>query len=111
MEAGYYKMMGGEMLHGTKISSPAYTLTEETKEPVDGWVWYTKPPVAEVVLPCGCHVKILIDPAKMETTESTQASIDVISAKVIEGKAQTVSVSVTIEAESITEKEAEAIIG
>jgi hypothetical protein len=95
MEAGYYKMVGGEMLYGTKIFSPTYTLTEKTKDnPVDGWVWYDKPPVVEVVLPCGCVVKMLIDP-KVETAETAQAMINTISAKVIEGEAQKISVSAT----------------
>ena len=111
MEAGYYKMVNGEMLYGTSIFSPTYTLTPKTKDkPVDGWVWYDKPPVAEVVLPCGCHVKMLIDPAKAETTETAQASVDIISAKVIEGAVQKISVS-AVAVESIIAEEPEAIIG
>ena len=100
----YYKMINGEMICGNEIHSPAYTLTPKTKDkPVDGWVWYDKPPFAEVILPCGCCVKMLIDP-KVETTETAQAAVDVIGAKVIEGKAQTISVS-AVAVESIAEEE------
>ena len=110
MEAGYYKMVNGEMLYGTSIYSPDYTLTPKTKDkPVDGWVWYAKPPMAEVTLPCGCCVKMLIDP-KVETTETAQAEVDVITAKVVEGKAQTLSVS-AVAVDPIVAEEKEAIIG
>jgi hypothetical protein len=110
----YYKMINGEMICGNEIHSPAYTLTTKTKDkPVDGWVWYDKPPFAEVILPCGCHVKMLIDPAKAETMETAQAEVDVISAKVIEGKAPPkLSVSaVAVAIEPIIADEPEASIG
>ena len=110
MSAGYYKMVGGEMLYGTKIYSPTYTLTEKTKDkPLDGWVWYDKPPIAEVILPCGCCVKMLIDP-KVETAATAQAAVDVIGAKIIEGKAQAISLS-AVAVEPIIAEEPEVIIG
>jgi hypothetical protein len=96
MSAGYYKVVNGEMLYGTKICSPTYTLTpKDTSKIVDGWQWFDKSPLVDITLPCGCVVKMLIDP-KVETAETVQASVDAMAAKVIEGKAPVLSVSVVV---------------
>jgi hypothetical protein len=110
MEPGYYKIIGSEVFYGTKIDSANYRLDKSTKDkpPVDGWVWYDNPPVAEVTMPCGCIVKMLIDP-KTETEETVQAAVDVMAAKVIEGAAQKVSTS-SVAVEPIVAEEA-AVIG
>lgn len=96
----YYKMIRGELFYGTEVIGGTYTLTpKDTSKVVDGWAWHDKPPIAEVTLPCGCCVKMLIDP-KVETTETAQAAVDVISAKVIEGKGQILSISPVIAEET-----------
>ena len=106
----YYKMIQGEMFYGKEVIGGNYTLTpKDTSKVVDGWVWYDKPPIAEVTLPCGCCVKMLIDP-KVETTETAQAEVDVITAKVVEGKAQTLSVS-AVAVDPVVAEEEGAIIG
>jgi hypothetical protein len=91
-------MIQGEMFYGTEIRCAAYILTEKTKDnpPTDGWIWYDKPPIAEVNLPCGCCVIVLIDP-KTETKESAQATADVLASKVINVKSRAESASMTAE--------------
>ena len=91
MEPGYYKFSNGEVLYGTRITGPGYSLTsKDTSKVVDGWKWYDKPPVIELTMPCGCVVKAIILTDNEKTDMDT--ALATLNTKIIKDSATAATV-------------------